>query len=134
MFDLIKFQDPKRKVHKPVKGVLKLEIEKLPASSTETENALDSGSLIYDSLDHGDHLNDSTAMKFPTNGTFSKSKSSEMKELVRNGSVAHENVENTADDVSVVFQINVFSFLVQQFLLLNCLEFSWHISVVCCLR
>ncbi|XP_049377998.1 guanine nucleotide exchange factor SPIKE 1 [Solanum stenotomum] len=91
-------QDPKRKVHKPVKGVLKLEIEKLPASSTEVENALESGSLIYDSLDHGDHLNDSTSMKCPTNGSFSKSKSSEMKELVRNGSVTHENVENTADD------------------------------------
>ncbi|CAN4081531.1 unnamed protein product [Withania somnifera] len=89
-------QDPKRKVHKPVKGVLKLEIEKLPAGSAE--NALESGSLIYDSLDHGDHLNDPTSMKCPTNGFFSKSKSSEMKELVLNGSATHENVENTADD------------------------------------
>nr|XP_016480297.1 PREDICTED: guanine nucleotide exchange factor SPIKE 1-like isoform X2 [Nicotiana tabacum] len=91
-------QDPKRKVHKPVKGVLKLEIEKLPASSAEVENTLESGSLAYDSLDHGDHLTDSASMKRPTNGSFSKSKSFEMKELVRNGSIAHENVENSADD------------------------------------
>ncbi|PHT28924.1 Guanine nucleotide exchange factor SPIKE 1 [Capsicum baccatum] len=91
-------QDPKRKVHKPVKGVLKLEIEKLPASSAEAENALESGNLIYDSLDHGDHLNDSTFMKCPTNGSFSKSKSSAMKELIRDGSATHENMENTVDD------------------------------------
>lgn len=120
IFYLIKFQDPKRKVHKPVKGVLKLEIEKLPASSAEAENALESGNLIYDSLDHGDHLNDSTFMKCPTNGSFSKSKSSAMKELIRDGSATHENMENTVDDVSMVFQINVFCVLVQQFLPLNC--------------
>lgn len=89
-----------------------MEIEKLPATSGEAENALESGSLVYDSLDHADHLNDLTSMKCHTNGSFSKSKSSEMKELVRNGSVAHENVENTADDVSIVFKINVFSVLV----------------------
>lgn len=128
--DLLKFQDPKRKVHKPVKGVLKLEIEKLPASSAEVENTLESGSLAYDSLDHGDHLTDSASMKRPTNGSFSKSKSFEMKELVRNGSIAHENVENSADDVSVISQINVFCLLVLQFQLLYCMEcltgmFQW---------
>ncbi|KAL8201438.1 hypothetical protein R6Q57_012777 [Mikania cordata] len=51
-------QDPKRKVHKPVKGVLRLEVEKLQASNTEYDNASD-GSLTNEH-DHGDRLTAST--------------------------------------------------------------------------
>ncbi|KAJ0428235.1 putative dedicator of cytokinesis, DHR-1 domain, DHR-2 domain, C2 domain superfamily [Helianthus annuus] len=50
--------DPKRKVHKPVKGVLRLEIEKLQAANTQYDNASD-GSFTHEN-DHGDRLTDST--------------------------------------------------------------------------
>ncbi|KAJ0432258.1 putative dedicator of cytokinesis, DHR-1 domain, DHR-2 domain, dedicator of cytokinesis, lobe A [Helianthus annuus] len=50
--------DPKRKVHKPVKGVLRLEIEKLQAANTQYDNASD-GSFTNEN-DHGDRLTDST--------------------------------------------------------------------------
>lgn len=72
-------------------------------------------------------MTDSASMKRPTNGSFSKSKSFEMKELVRNGSIAHENVENTADDVSIISQINVFSVFFQLLYCMECLTgmFQW---------
>ncbi|KAJ0825161.1 putative dedicator of cytokinesis, DHR-1 domain, DHR-2 domain, dedicator of cytokinesis, lobe A [Helianthus annuus] len=50
--------DPKRKVHKPVKGVLRLEIEKLQAANIQYDNASD-GSFTNEN-DHGDRLTDST--------------------------------------------------------------------------
>lgn len=50
MFCLFCFsQDPKRKVHKPVKGVLRLEVEKLHANSVDTDNISEGGSMIIDS-------------------------------------------------------------------------------------
>ncbi|URE46978.1 Dedicator of cytokinesis [Musa troglodytarum] len=45
------FQDPKRKVHKPVKGVLRLEVEKLHTNSVDTDNISEGGSMIIDSND-----------------------------------------------------------------------------------
>lgn len=83
-------QDPKRKVHKPVKGVLKLEIEKLQTNSVDFEH-MESGSMIFDSVENG-----------PLNA-FSKSNSFERKELTRNGSVGNENPDVASADVSLLY-------------------------------
>ncbi|XVF42935.1 hypothetical protein PTKIN_Ptkin02bG0000700 [Pterospermum kingtungense] len=61
-------QDPKRKVHKPVKGVLKLEIEKHQTVHTELENVSESGSVTNESLDPGDPISDIMFSKSPRNG------------------------------------------------------------------
>ncbi|KAG6515019.1 hypothetical protein ZIOFF_025397 [Zingiber officinale] len=42
--------DPKRKVHKSVKGVLKLEVEKVHTSLVDVDNISDGGSIIIDSM------------------------------------------------------------------------------------
>ncbi|KAJ0779533.1 putative dedicator of cytokinesis, DHR-1 domain, DHR-2 domain, C2 domain superfamily [Helianthus annuus] len=73
-------QDPKRKVHKPVKGVLRLEIEKLQAANTEYDNASD-GSITNEN-DHGDRLTDSSV------GEWRNIHSNRHKEQPLNGSVA----------------------------------------------
>ncbi|XP_042443359.1 guanine nucleotide exchange factor SPIKE 1-like isoform X2 [Zingiber officinale] len=44
-------QDPKRKVHKSIKGVLKLEVEKLHTSLVDVDNISDGGNIIIDSND-----------------------------------------------------------------------------------
>ncbi|WCJ32880.1 guanyl-nucleotide exchange factors GTPase binding GTP binding [Euphorbia peplus] len=62
-------QDPKRKVHKPVKGVLRLEIEKHPTSHSDMENLSESGSITNESIDPGDRVNDSAFTKCPSNGS-----------------------------------------------------------------
>lgn len=61
-------QDPKRKVHKPVKGVLRLEIDKLQAGQADLENISESGSVTNDSVDLGDRPTDSTLIKCLSNG------------------------------------------------------------------
>nr|XP_027118067.1 guanine nucleotide exchange factor SPIKE 1 isoform X2 [Coffea arabica] len=97
-------QDPKRKVHKPVKGVLRLEIEKLQASSVDWENTLESGHTIYGSVEHVDRLSDPSITRCPSNGSYgphyasSKSISFQGKEMARNGSIAQSNLEFAADD------------------------------------
>ncbi|XP_011659040.1 guanine nucleotide exchange factor SPIKE 1 isoform X1 [Cucumis sativus] len=98
-------QDPKHKVHKPVKGVLRLEIEKHQISHADNENMSESGSVISDSVDMVDRLVDSTFKKFPNNGSDSHhlSGSSKLnfpvgKEFSGNGSFSHENVDTNADD------------------------------------
>ncbi|KAH7554307.1 hypothetical protein JRO89_XS12G0160400 [Xanthoceras sorbifolium] len=62
-------QDPKRKVHKPVKGVLRLEIEKHQTGLAELENISESGSVTNDYIDPGDHVTDLTFTKCPSNGS-----------------------------------------------------------------
>lgn len=47
-------QDPKRKVHKPVKGVLRLEVEKLHDGRNDVDNASEGGSMANDLNDAGD--------------------------------------------------------------------------------
>ncbi|KXG39465.1 guanine nucleotide exchange factor SPIKE 1 [Sorghum bicolor] len=47
-------QDPKRKVHKPVKGVLRLEVEKLHNGRNDVDNASEGGSMANDLNDAGD--------------------------------------------------------------------------------
>lgn len=97
-------QDPKRKIHKPVKGVLRLEIEKLQASSLDIENTVESGGIAFDSVCRGDQLTDSNFTRSHGNGShgvqFSNSKSNyaDGKELARNGSIGQGNLEPAADD------------------------------------
>ncbi|XP_058079715.1 guanine nucleotide exchange factor SPIKE 1 isoform X2 [Magnolia sinica] len=85
-------QDPKRKVHKPVKGVLKLEIEKLQAGHFDLDNISESGSVTNDSIDAGDRFTDATFTKCPSNGSDGprngnpKWNTVEGKEIRRNGS------------------------------------------------
>lgn len=103
--NFFKCQDPKRKIHKPVKGVLRLEIEKLQASSLDIENTMESGGVTFDSVGHGDQLTDSSFSRSHGNGSdgvqFANSKSNYVdgKELARNGSIAQGNLEPAADDV-----------------------------------
>ncbi|XP_042472968.1 guanine nucleotide exchange factor SPIKE 1-like isoform X2 [Zingiber officinale] len=60
--------DPKRKVHKPVKGVLKLEVEKLHTSLIDVDNISDGGSIINDSNDAGDRFIETSLGKHHSNG------------------------------------------------------------------
>ncbi|CAN6545610.1 unnamed protein product [Malus baccata var. baccata] len=82
-------QDPKRKIHKPVKGVLRLEIEKHQNDTVDLENVSESGSVTNDSID--DRITDSTFGKLPSNGldgpqgSSSKWNSSDTKEISGNG-------------------------------------------------
>ncbi|XP_074577756.1 guanine nucleotide exchange factor SPIKE 1-like [Curcuma longa] len=60
--------DPKRKVHKPVKGVLKLEVEKLHTSLIDVDNISDGGSIIIDSTDAGDPFTETSFGTHHSNG------------------------------------------------------------------
>ncbi|ONI11890.1 hypothetical protein PRUPE_4G132800 [Prunus persica] len=95
-------QDPKRKIHKPVKGVLRLEIEKHQNDHVDMENISESGSVTNDSID--DRITDSTFGKLPSNGldgpqgSSSKWNSFDAKEMSGNGSNAHGNSVPSSDD------------------------------------
>ncbi|TQD77744.1 hypothetical protein C1H46_036729 [Malus baccata] len=95
-------QDPKRKIHKPVKGVMRLEIEKHQNDHDDMENISESGSVTNDSID--DRITDSTFGKLPSNGldgpqgSSSKWNSSDTKERSGNGSNAHGNLIPSVDD------------------------------------
>ncbi|XP_068661729.1 guanine nucleotide exchange factor SPIKE 1-like isoform X3 [Aristolochia californica] len=62
-------QDPKRKIHKPVKGVLRLEVEKQQASHVDLDSISENGSMTNDSIDAGDRLSDSALTKCLSNGS-----------------------------------------------------------------
>ncbi|KAK1318522.1 hypothetical protein QJS10_CPB04g00652 [Acorus calamus] len=47
-------QDPKRKIHKPVKGTLRLAVEKFQVAFIHSDNLSDSGSVANDSIDNVD--------------------------------------------------------------------------------
>jgi hypothetical protein len=97
-------QDPKRKVHKPVKGVLRLEIEKHQISQADLENMSECGSATNDSVDPGDRIADSMSGKYPSNGcddpqgSISRWNSSDAKEVLGNGANQHGNSDLNADD------------------------------------
>ncbi|XP_021300419.1 guanine nucleotide exchange factor SPIKE 1 isoform X2 [Herrania umbratica] len=97
-------QDPKRKVHKPVKGVLKLEIEKHQTVHTELENVSESGSVTNDFLDPADPIADILSSKSPGNcldgpqSSNSKWISSDGKDVSGNGSNTQGNPDFCADD------------------------------------
>lgn len=93
-------QDPKHKIHKPIKGVLKLEIEKLQASSLDL--AAESMSM-YESVEHGDQFSDSNFVRVSGNGSLgaesgsSKPKSLDKKELAQNAPSSCTNREFVND-------------------------------------
>lgn len=93
-------------MHKPVKGVLRLEIEKLQAGPVDFENISESGSVTNDSVDTGDRTADGPFTKCPSNGSDgsrtgdSKWNSFDGKEIHRNGLNAQSNPDISADDVS----------------------------------
>ncbi|CAL9016528.1 unnamed protein product [Prunus brigantina] len=95
-------QDPKRKIHKPVKGVLRLEIEKHQNDHVDMENISETGSMTNDSID--DRITDSTFGKLPSNGldgpqgSSSKWNSFDAKEISGNGSNTHGNSVPSSDD------------------------------------
>ncbi|XP_047310694.1 guanine nucleotide exchange factor SPIKE 1 [Impatiens glandulifera] len=88
-------QDPKRKVHKPVKGVLRLEIEKLQAGPIDYDNLSENGSLSNEHVDPMDRV--AEVGKFPSNNHkvpqagHSKWISADGKETQLNGSPAQAN-------------------------------------------
>ncbi|GMN53748.1 hypothetical protein TIFTF001_022879 [Ficus carica] len=93
-------QDPKRKIHKPVKGVLRLEIEKHQIDHADLENISESGSVTNESVDPGDRITDSSYGKLPSNGSDgphgSHSKWSSFD--AGNGSNAQRSQDCNADD------------------------------------
>lgn len=101
----LQFQDPKRKIHKPVKGVLRLEIEKLQAGPVDFENASEAGSMTNENVDHDDQFTDSRFAKSSSNGSDGPQSSNsklnffEGKEMPRNGSIAQGNPHANTDDV-----------------------------------
>lgn len=56
-------QDPKRKIHKPIKGTLRLEVEKLKSTHLDADNVSETGSLSADSNDAGERLGDTGMLK-----------------------------------------------------------------------
>ncbi|KAK6925564.1 DOCKER, Lobe C [Dillenia turbinata] len=99
-------QDPKRKVHKPVKGVLRLEIEKLQAGQVDLENVSETGSVTNDSIDPVDQIANSAFSRSLSNGSEGhrtgnpKFSFADGKEIPRNGSTSL----GTADPVAEEFQ------------------------------
>ncbi|CAA0806962.1 Guanine nucleotide exchange factor SPIKE 1, partial [Striga hermonthica] len=95
--------DPKRKIHKPVKGILRLEIEKLQSGLVDSEKYFENGSTNNDLMGHLD-VPDTTFEKCPsyrTDGwqnTDFGPHSSDKIELNRNGSMAHGLVDRSASD------------------------------------
>ncbi|KAF8395959.1 hypothetical protein HHK36_017570 [Tetracentron sinense] len=62
-------QDPKRKVHKPVKGVVRLEIERLQSGHVDMDAISENGSITNDSVDTGNQYADATFAKCHSNGS-----------------------------------------------------------------
>lgn len=94
-------QDPKRKVHKPVKGVLKLEIEKIQVSRVEFDNISESGSVTNDCVDAGDRFVDSAAIKglSSSDGPHNGNSFHNGKHIHRNGSnVLGSTADFSSDD------------------------------------
>lgn len=95
-------------MHKPVKGVLRLEIEKHQISQADLENVSESGSTTNDSVDPGDRIADSSSGKYPSNvcddpqGSISKWNFHDGKEISGNGANQHGNSDFNADDVSMM--------------------------------
>ena len=89
-----------------MKGVLRLEIEKLQAGHADLENISESGSVTNDSIDPGDRIADSTFTKCPSTGSDGPQNSNSKwnffdgKEIPRNGSNAFGYSDFNADDVS----------------------------------
>lgn len=94
-------------MHKPVKGVLRLEIEKHQICQADLENVSESGSTTNDSVDPGDRIAESSSGKHPNNGSddpqgsISKWNFCDGKEASGNGANIHGNPYFNSDDVSI---------------------------------
>ncbi|KAF3774206.1 hypothetical protein EJ110_NYTH53684 [Nymphaea thermarum] len=83
-------QDPKRKIHKPVKGTLRLEVEKLQTGNSDIDTVSESGSVNNEPADAVDQFVDSTFPKFPGNGS-GRPQNAHFKWNVLDGKEAHRN-------------------------------------------
>lgn len=92
-------------MHKPVKGVLRLEIEKHQISQADIDNVSELGT--NDSLDPSDHIAESSSRKHPSDGfddpqgNISKWNFHDGKEASGNGMNIHGNPDFNSDDVSI---------------------------------
>ncbi|KAL9243906.1 hypothetical protein vseg_017743 [Gypsophila vaccaria] len=86
--------DPKRKIHKPVKGMLKLEIEKLHAGIPDFEDISESQSMINGSFDLGEHTPDFDK----TRSIRQKQSCVDRNESVQNGSNFHDDQNSCMDE------------------------------------
>ncbi|KAH9608212.1 hypothetical protein KSS87_016316 [Heliosperma pusillum] len=84
--------DPKRKVHKPVRGMLRLEIEKLHAGQPDFEDISESHSMINDSSDLGEHAPDSS------HKDFDKTRSMKSKQSSVDGIKFHDNKDSYTNE------------------------------------
>ncbi|KAL7144248.1 hypothetical protein ABFS83_08G246800 [Erythranthe nasuta] len=95
--------DPKRKVHKPVKGILRLEIEKLQSGQVDSEKSFETRSINSDLAGHH-NASDTTFTKSPSYRTDGRqnadldSHSSDKIELERNGSITHGLTDSVSND------------------------------------
>ena len=91
-------------MHKPVKGVLRLEIEKIQISHADLENVSESGSITNDSVDPGDRVADSLSGKYTSNGGDDPQGSIPrvISPASGNGATQHGNSDFNADDVSIM--------------------------------
>ncbi|ONL97599.1 Guanine nucleotide exchange factor SPIKE 1 [Zea mays] len=105
-------QDPKRKVHKPVKGVLRLEVEKLHDDHNDVDNASEGGSMANDLNDAGD-INNGRSNRSSFDGIHSSVNSIAIakKDAHHNGHTSNaENVDNfQAFDFRVLTRSEPFS-------------------------
>ncbi|XP_073283618.1 guanine nucleotide exchange factor SPIKE 1 isoform X1 [Primulina huaijiensis] len=92
--------DPKHKVHKPVKGILTLEIEKLQTVQVGSEKALDNKTINYEG--NQSSVADRSSYRIDqVQNAYLESKSSGRKEMERNGSMT--GFSNTATNYFQAF-------------------------------
>ncbi|KAI3451682.1 hypothetical protein Pfo_008347 [Paulownia fortunei] len=95
--------DPKRKIHKPVKGILRLEIEKLQSGLIYSEKSFENRSINGDLAGH-QNVSDTAFTKCPSYRTDGRqnadldSHSSDRIELDRNGSITHGLTDSATND------------------------------------
>ncbi|KAK9081739.1 hypothetical protein Syun_031185 [Stephania yunnanensis] len=92
-------QDPKRKIHKPVKGFLRLEIEKLQANHVDLDNVSEGESTANDSIDAGDRFSEFSAAKSLSNGDR-RPQNGNSKWNLADGKHARRNGSNVVSDLS----------------------------------
>ncbi|KAG8363226.1 hypothetical protein BUALT_Bualt19G0000100 [Buddleja alternifolia] len=96
--------DPKRKIHKPVKGILRLEIEKLQSGLVDSEKSLENRSVNCDMAGYQNFVSDPAFTKCPSHITDGQqnidldSHSSDRIELERNGSMSHGLTDCVSND------------------------------------
>lgn len=84
-----------------MKGILRLEIEKLQAGIVDFEKALDHRSINSYLVDHGNRLTDAGS-DGPQNVDLD-SHLFDRKDLDQNGSTFHRNPDVGANDVSIIY-------------------------------